>query len=284
MKLSISLLFILQCTINYFAQDVIVKKDGTKIEARVLEITSSTVKYKNYTQPEGPIRILETYEISEIVYEDGQWEKFEVDQPVSITTRPAPTPRIVNKSEPKDPFFSNGFFIDGLIGYSEFNRMGYYDPYYYDYYAYSEQTITKVQNLALSFRFGNKWYFGQGEKWRPGLQMTWVRLGIHIDTEYPETFIIGPKTFSICNIGFANIFKFNENIGLEANLSGGFNLDVDPDYGRAFTGVSFGPEVKFRLKKFAVGIDYMRIEGLDGTNAYTPHQWNVFSLSVGGKF
>lgn len=277
------LFFLFQFSLN--AQDVIIKKDGTKIEVKVLEITSNSVKYTNFTQPEGPIRVLQTYEINEIVYEDGQFEKFEAKQPANGTASPRPTPTPQKEVAPKDPYFSNGFFFEGLIGFSQVKRESYYGWYYDDFgNSIPSQPQTTIQNnISLNLRFGNKWYFGQREQWRPGVQMTWVRLGIHIDPQYAESIFIGPKTFSICNVGMANIFKFNENVGLEANFSGGINFDIDLDYGNAFVGIAFGPEVKLRLKKFALGIDYMRIEGLSDTQS-TPNKWNIVALSVGGKF
>lgn len=285
MKLIVPFLLFLLFQFSSFAQDVIIKKDGTKIEAKVLEISSTTVKYTNFTQPEGPTRILQTYEISEIIYEDGQFEKFDVKPPVNgtVTTRPTPAPR--KEVAPKDPYFSNGFFFEGLIGISQVKRENFYGYYEYDQWGnpiYTPQT-TSLNNLALSLRFGNKWYFGQREKWRQGVQMTWMRMGIHIDPENAESIIIGPKTFTFCNVGITNVFKFNENVGLEANISGGLNLDIDIEYGNASIGLAFGPEVKLRLKKLAIGLDYMHIEGLSDTQ-FTPNRWNILSLSVGGKF
>ena len=37
-----------------FAQDTIVKLDGSKIAAKVIEINSSDVKYKKFSMPDGP--------------------------------------------------------------------------------------------------------------------------------------------------------------------------------------------------------------------------------------
>ena len=47
-KLSIFLIIIAICmiSINTMAQDIIIKKDGTDIQAKILEVTTSEVKYK----------------------------------------------------------------------------------------------------------------------------------------------------------------------------------------------------------------------------------------------
>ena len=39
---------------NIYSQDIITKKDGTDIKAKVSEISDSEVKYKKYENPDGP--------------------------------------------------------------------------------------------------------------------------------------------------------------------------------------------------------------------------------------
>ena len=75
-----------------FAQDYIIKKDGGKIEVKVKEVSSSVIKYRNFSQPEGPDRVIEISKVKEIIYEDGQFEKFDTPKPVeTVETTPAQT-------------------------------------------------------------------------------------------------------------------------------------------------------------------------------------------------
>ena len=53
------------------AQDLIVKIDSTKIEARVIEISPESVRYKRFSNPEGPTYLLPTAEIHYIRYANG---------------------------------------------------------------------------------------------------------------------------------------------------------------------------------------------------------------------
>ncbi len=53
------------------AQDVIVKKDGTTIESRVIEVGETSVKYKKYSKPNGPTYTIPVSELRTIYYEDG---------------------------------------------------------------------------------------------------------------------------------------------------------------------------------------------------------------------
>ena len=47
--------------INASAQDVIVKKDGSTILSKVLEVSSTDIKYKKFSNPDGPTYKSERY-------------------------------------------------------------------------------------------------------------------------------------------------------------------------------------------------------------------------------
>ena len=59
------------------AQDVILKRTGEKIEAKVLEIGTNEIKYKKFSNLEGPTYNIEKREVFEITYKNGEVEKFE---------------------------------------------------------------------------------------------------------------------------------------------------------------------------------------------------------------
>jgi hypothetical protein len=52
------------------AQDIIITTNKEKIEAKVLEVSTSTIKYKKHSHLDGPTYILETDKIVCIAYED----------------------------------------------------------------------------------------------------------------------------------------------------------------------------------------------------------------------
>ena len=77
----ISTLFVF-CT-NNFSQDIIIQRDGTKIEGKVLEIKVQDISYKLKENPDGPTRHLSTQDVAAIRYENGYMETFsEVPQTV----------------------------------------------------------------------------------------------------------------------------------------------------------------------------------------------------------
>lgn len=61
------------------AQDLIVKHDASKIEARVLEITLDEVSYKRFSNPDGPTYRLPVSEIRYIEYPNGERDTFRTE-------------------------------------------------------------------------------------------------------------------------------------------------------------------------------------------------------------
>lgn len=70
------LLFYLLCTICVSAQDVIVMKDGSTILSKVLEVNTSDVKYKKFSNQKGPTYTINREEIMSINYENGEKDIF----------------------------------------------------------------------------------------------------------------------------------------------------------------------------------------------------------------
>ena len=72
------LMIIALCVIsmNTNAQDIITKKDGTDISAKVTELTISEVKYKKYNNLSGPIYTILKSDVLTIKYENGTRDVF----------------------------------------------------------------------------------------------------------------------------------------------------------------------------------------------------------------
>lgn len=77
MKQSIftALLFVLIAVCN--AQDIIVTTDSKKIEAKILEISETDVKYKELDNLEGPTFVLPTQKVVSIIYANGKVSLFQ---------------------------------------------------------------------------------------------------------------------------------------------------------------------------------------------------------------
>jgi hypothetical protein len=72
--LSAFLFCLLQTSIS---QDKIYRNNGKIVEAKIIEIGSSEIKYKEFNNPDGPIYVLEADRIKKIVFQNGKEQKFE---------------------------------------------------------------------------------------------------------------------------------------------------------------------------------------------------------------
>lgn len=83
------------------AQDIIVMNDGSTMASKVLEITTTEVKYKKYSNLNGPTYTVPVSTISYINYENGQREEFgksNTKSDAKATTPEKPTPQPSAKS------------------------------------------------------------------------------------------------------------------------------------------------------------------------------------------
>ena len=61
------------------AQDVIITKASQKIEAKILEVSTSEVKYKKQNNLEGPVFVMATTEINSVIYANGEVQLFDTE-------------------------------------------------------------------------------------------------------------------------------------------------------------------------------------------------------------
>lgn len=97
--LSIIFIMILFSNTLCFSQDIITKKTSETIQSKILEVTTTEIKYKNFDNQDGPIYTLPKAEISMILYENGTKDVFN-EEPI-ITTPSYPIPKDID-------FFAQG--------------------------------------------------------------------------------------------------------------------------------------------------------------------------------
>ncbi len=71
--LTISFLIVI---ISVGAQDLLRKTNGDEVKVKVLEITSENIKYKKFSNIEGPLYTISKTELQEIIFENGDKETF----------------------------------------------------------------------------------------------------------------------------------------------------------------------------------------------------------------
>lgn len=69
-------LLLLLCSMSVSAQDVIVKKDGSTVVCRVVEVTATEITYKKWSDLNGSNYVMDKSMASAINYENGKKETF----------------------------------------------------------------------------------------------------------------------------------------------------------------------------------------------------------------
>lgn len=105
-------LLIVACNLFSFksyGQDVITKKDGTDIAAKVLEVNTGDIKYKKFDNQQGPTFTMLKSEILIIRYENGSKDVFPVGNSTYETKQ---------KKEKGDPTSKSNYFISPNLAYA----------------------------------------------------------------------------------------------------------------------------------------------------------------------
>lgn len=95
MKTKILLFFILFSGFagGLFSQDIIVKRNGDEIKAKVTEITPENIKYKRFSNQSGPDYVVETPDVFMIKYEGGAKDVIEKNAQGEISIRFVEAPK-----------------------------------------------------------------------------------------------------------------------------------------------------------------------------------------------
>jgi len=77
MKKLFTFLVLALCAVSAWGQDIIITRDTAKIEAIVLEISDTEVRYKKFSNQNGPDYILNADDIASIMFKNGDVQVFE---------------------------------------------------------------------------------------------------------------------------------------------------------------------------------------------------------------
>lgn len=130
-KTILFLLMTLGGLLGVSAQDLIVKTDASQIEAKVTEISLEQIRFKKFTNPDGPTYVLPVKEIHYIRFSNGETEYFTREEtPAAPATPAAPTtpatPAVVEQQPaPSQPENDYRHHSDDLNTYY---RQKYYTP------------------------------------------------------------------------------------------------------------------------------------------------------------
>ena len=79
------------CSLSAMAQDVIVKRNGEELQCKILEVSKNEVKYKRWTNQDGPSFAEKKSDIFMIKYENGEKEVVAYESPALETPAVVPS-------------------------------------------------------------------------------------------------------------------------------------------------------------------------------------------------
>lgn len=145
------------------AQDLIVTRDGQRIDAKITEVSSTEIRYKEWNNQDGPTFVLRSDELNTIIYQNGTVKTFE--------HAPAPTTVTYTVPSKAEPVYGPIVKDDNDV-YTVGNRRMSEDEYIdfirqnckeaYDYYESGVSLWSagwKLFGLGVGFTFGGAvWY------------------------------------------------------------------------------------------------------------------------------
>ena len=160
MKKLLVLLVVTCATVSMFATDIIVTRDAQRIEAKIMEVSSSEIKYKEANNLEGPMFVLSTSEINTIIYSNGTVKVFD------HATTPGYNQQNAN---------SNGYSVNNANLLPITKSSGFY--------YLGEQRMTEDQYIDyIRSNCRDAWdSYNSGKKlWRAGWSLFGVGLGLEV--------------------------------------------------------------------------------------------------------
>ncbi len=277
-------LFSIFCTGISYSQDLITKKNGEDIKAKILEVGISEIKYKNFDNQDGPIYSLLKKEVLIIRYKNGNKDIFSDDQVIDEKSKI----NNINKNENKPLLVANeklgneikpiqskltfdksvSFGIKGGLNYANVTRGDTKNIIGYNIGGFLEYKFNKSFSIQPELQFSE-----QGYKYTYQLQ-----------TDYFGPAISGSKIVTLDYINVPILAKFN--------VSDEFNFILGPQIGFLATSKSSNSNKNIDIDiDFGVGLSVNNIIidarynlGLVEIYKYSSYKNSVFQLSFGYKF
>jgi hypothetical protein len=147
-----------------FSQDILVKRDSSKIEAKVLEIRPNEIKYKYFNYQDGPVLVIDRNEIAYIIYPNGQSERF----PLVLPQTNLNLPRIIENQRDDSTrtpakigdYIKLNLQVATVVynSYCNLPRKGYYGMTSTDDYARASSKQNVTFNLGINLVLGKSPY------------------------------------------------------------------------------------------------------------------------------
>lgn len=149
-KLFILLSFV---SLNVSAQDVIVKKDGSTILSKVLEVNQKDIRYKKYSNQNGPTYTIDKSEIMTVNYENGEKDDFRTSDNKDVKNDEYNERNSSQRLIEKKPSENNAKLIEKYRGDIQFTKTASDKDakYFFPIMAVSDSSLLSNDEIEMRF-------------------------------------------------------------------------------------------------------------------------------------
>jgi hypothetical protein len=201
--------------LNSFSQDVLVKQDGSKLEVKVLEITPENIKYKKWSNQEGPDYVINRSAVLVILYKNGETEV--INASTNVNDLNSKKPEEIIKLYGQNMININAFHLllnCATFSYERFNKRN---------------TVSFEIPIMIGFDGSSNFlddYFG----YRRGTILTGLETKFYLSKNTKAKYFLGPTLHG----GFYNsngVFYGLFSNGLSLQVTREINLSFDAGIG-----------------------------------------------------
>ncbi|MCH2022473.1 MAG: hypothetical protein MK207_08355 [Saprospiraceae bacterium] len=107
-----------------------------------------------------------------------------------------------------------------------------------------------IPAFGATIMFGGKFYFGDNQRFRFGMQVTGVILDFSFSTNSGFIYQLSPAA-----LGFSSVYKVKDHSLIELNLNTGLNFRILP-FLSSLTTLKVFTNVKYCIKRCSIGLDF----------------------------
>lgn len=211
MKILRTCFLVAACLIGGFAsaQDLIVKKDGTVIQAKVTKVSSVEVEYKKWSNPDGPLYTLAIADILAINYINGEKETFDNASTSSTASTPESGTRqvTIESLSPAEKAANEALIAkynqnyDTNVGEIEKND---YTKWAFGRLGVTDNSVLENEDIAINMETG--FLFSMSSKKRPELRSMFNNSSGISHANVGISFSISNKTNNTLFVDLGNTF------------------------------------------------------------------------------
>ncbi len=233
-RFSYSLFLFILCLIGY-SQDTIVKKDSSKVAAKVLEIRPNELKYKLFNYQDGPDIIMSKSDVSYVVYSNGTNEIFASTDRDKILINPTQLNGSVKRPDSIGNYIKFNVQLGIVLQNSSSNYMRREPP---ASHTSSEQYFVSNYKYIFNYSIGFNFLLGKSPYIKHVIGVNYLRSTGEYNYKYSQGgYTSYLQNFSyVSKIDFINIitglrFKIIKGLYVEPLVS--FNAIINSDVRRS---------------------------------------------------